>query len=179
MAGALGVVLDRAKSDKHIGDHSGPLYFLLLDQLFTNGAQRFGEDTKKRQEFIDRNQHLLSCSVLCLLFAYLESTLGGKSANETTWIERHGGRAKEELYCLRIVRNAFVHTNSVVTDLKSATKEDINRLKCFIHRLESGEIIDDLGNVYPTYMSLHDDGKIELKREAILTFTSIGRALSH
>lgn len=172
-------IFSRSSKGKYIGDPSGPLYFSMLDQIFTEGVKRFGEDTPRREKFVQENVHLISCSVLCLLFAYLESTLGSKSKEKNNWIVRHGGKAQEELECLQIVRNAFVHTNSIVTDLESVGAKELAKLNSFITRLGNGEITDDKGNVYPQYMTLTNDGKVLLTEDAILTFTSLGRALSH
>jgi len=92
-----------------IWDGNGFHYFNCLYTLFSDGVQRYAEDTPRRSNFADDNQHLFAGTFLCSLFAYLESTLGGKSESESTWITRHGGREIRELKCLRTVRNAFVH----------------------------------------------------------------------
>lgn len=172
-------VFDRSAKGAYIGDPTGPFYFMMLQQLFTQGVREFAADTHRRAAFVEENEHLIACSYLVLLFAFLESSLGGKSNDDTTWITRHGGRAVEELECLRIVRNAFVHTNSIVTDLESTGAHDVEKLRRFISKMEAGQVADDKGNIYPQYMSMSSNGNVTLNNHAILTFTALGRTLSH
>ena len=154
-------------------------YFNCLKGLFNDGVKRYAEDTPERSEFVLDNQHVFAGTVLCSMFAYLESTLGGKSESGGTWIDRHGGPMKSHLECLRIVRNAFVHSNSYVGDLQNVTEVEKKRLRAFITDLESGNIKDDRGNKFPCYMSISTDDKITFNQCAIHIFCTIGKTLSH
>lgn len=171
--------LNTGDSTKAIGDRQGYFYFSCLQALFTRGTEDFGKDTARRADFVSNNQHLFAGTVLCAMFAFLESNLGGKSNDGATWVTRYGGRAEDELKCLRLVRNAFVHSNGRIGDLKSATENDKNALRGFIEKLEAGEVKDDKGNQYPVYMTLTDDEEVVLNEHAIRVFTSLGKALSH
>ena len=144
-----------------------------LYHVLTKGVEDYAIDTERRREFVDQNQHLFAGIMLVGIFSYLESTLG------KNWIDRCGGRQKRELECFRFVRNAFVHSNSHIRDLKTYTKSLESRLRSFIGDLSNGHITDDKGNVYPCYMSISDDGVVELNQNAINIFRSLCTAISH
>ncbi len=153
----------------------GCYYFDGLRHALTFGISHYAEDTQERTNFFKENQHLLAGTMLVSVFAYLESTLG------ESWIERCGGKQTRELKCLKLVRDAFVHTNNHIRALgvyknNPALEGD---LRSFISDLTNKKIKDDKGNIYPCYISISDDGVVALNEHAIQIFFAIGKTICH
>ncbi|MCZ6802844.1 MAG: hypothetical protein O7D86_02625 [Proteobacteria bacterium] len=84
------------------------------------------------------------------------------------WISKYGHAQKRQLYCLRLVRNAFVHTNSDLAKLNPSwlgkTVDESKGMPAditayvgeFAADLSSGNIKDDKGNVWPAYLKVTD-----------------------
>lgn len=144
-----------------------------MDRALTKGVDDYAYDTDQRVQFVKENQHLFSGTMLVAVFSYLESTLG------SNWIKRCGGKQERELENLRFVRNAFVHSNSLIRDLNTHTDHLESELRSFICDLENGKIKDGKGNVYPVYMSISPNGEIELNRHAINIFRALCQVISH
>ncbi|MBL4783470.1 MAG: hypothetical protein JKX92_14635 [Porticoccaceae bacterium] len=138
-------------------------------------VSHYAEDTAERTQFFKDNEHLIAGTMLVSVFAYLESTLG------ENWIDRCGGNQTKELKCLKLVRDAFVHTNNHIRDLGIYKNNPAleYELRSFIKELSEGNIRDDKGNIYPTYISLSEDGVVSLNGQAIQVFAAIGKAVCH
>ncbi len=80
--------------------------------------------------------------------------------------------AKRDLDILWVVRNAFVHKDSVPKDLLSTSPADIANIRAYCQDLEDGKILDDKGHVYPVYMELIGD-RVLLKHNAIGIFARL------
>ena len=74
--------------------------------------------------------------------------------------------AKRDLVLHWIVRNAFVHKDSIPKDLDSTNATDIANIQQYCQDLKDGKIHDDKGNVYPCHMEFHGD-RIVMNRNAI------------
>jgi len=135
-----------------------------LEQALTQGIEVWAEDTSKRMQWLyedDLSWHVLAGTMLTGCFAYAEGRMGPR-----WWENVTSDAARRDLHQLWIARNAFVHKDSKPADLNSTTDTHINELKEYCARLSSGEILDDLGNSYPTYMRF-DSSEIRFTREAI------------
>ena len=122
----------------------GFYYFSGLKHALTYGISHYAEDTAERTAFFNEHQHLLAGTMLVSVFSYLESTLG------ESWIDRCGGNQTRELKCLKLVRDAFVHTNNHIRVLGVYKNNPAleTGLRSFINDLSEGKIADDKGNVY-------------------------------
>lgn len=112
-------------------------------------------------------KHVIAGTMLVGCLAYAEGKLGRR-----WWNSMNSTAAKRDLEILWIVRNAFVHKDSVPKDLNSTSPADISKIEAYCKDLKDGKILDDKGNTYPVYMELIGDNVL-LKGDAIGIFARL------
>lgn len=148
------------------------LFFRSLKSALSGGSKRFAEDTERRELWVQESMHYFPEMMLIGSFSYLEGQLG------KNWVPKYGGRRKRELYVLRHIRNACVHTNG---DLKALTpfRRNINarkgrpaNIEVYVRRFASDlrrqKIRDDKGNVYPAFIEISRKGCVTLEQDAFM-----------
>lgn len=141
-----------------------------LEQGLTKGIEFWAEDTAKRTQWLhsDRDAwHVIAGTMLVGCFAYAEGKMGRR-----WWRGMNSNAAKRDLDIHWIVRNAFVHKDSVPKDLDSTSPADITKIENYCKDLKDGRIFDDKGNVYPVHMELQGD-LIVMNREAISLYARL------
>ena len=141
-----------------MNDH---FYFLHLRDALTKGIEHFARGMPSRETYINANRHLFLGTQLVGSFAYMESRL------PKGWIQSFGHAQTRELYCLRFIRNAFVHENSNLSELKppwlgkiideskGMPANIVNYVETFASDLKGGAIKDDNGYPYPAYLAVN------------------------
>ncbi len=163
-----------SSTEEHSKSAKRGFYFAsALFQSLTQGVKTYASETGARKDFLDENQYLFSGLMLVGMFAYLDSTLG------KGWVDRHGGNHIRDLNCLRIVRNAYIHTNSNIEALESTNEDDINVVRLYIDDLSKGIVNDDKGNPFPQYLSISDDNVVVLNEKAFHILKVLITTISH
>jgi hypothetical protein len=135
-----------------------------LEQSLNQGITRWAEDTIARSQWLTQDAeawHVIAGTMLVGCYSYAEGKLGKK-----WWSSMRSTSAKRDLELHWIVRNAFVHRDSIPKNLKSINATEIAELMTYCTNLKDGKILDDKGNVYPCHMEFQCD-RIVLNREAI------------
>jgi len=141
-----------------------------LEQALTNGVETWASDTTNRSNWLHTDHyawHVIAGTMLVGCFAYTEGKMGRK-----WWLNMNSRSAKRDLDILWIVRNAFVHKDSIPNNLRSTTSDDISKIDAYCRELEEGKILDDKGNAYPVFM-MYQGNRIILKRESINVFARL------
>lgn len=135
-----------------------------LEQALEYGIEDWASDTDKRTEWLNGDPeawNVLAGTMLVGCYAYAEGKLGRR-----WWHSMNSSAAKRDLDLHWIVRNAFVHKDSIPKDLNSTNAADIANLQQYCSDLNDGNILDDKNNVYPCHMVFQGD-RIVLNKEAI------------
>lgn len=92
----------------------GPTYprTVHASTIASRGIENFADGVPDREAYMNKSLHLFKGTLLVGYLAYMESNL------PKNWIQTYGRNHKRDYYCLRFVRNAFVHTNSDLSKLK-------------------------------------------------------------
>jgi hypothetical protein len=151
----------------HLADHDG--YWVGMEHVFFVKAlsaalergpyEFFAQDTDRRSLWFAERDHLFPEIFLVGCYSYLEGELG------SGWIGRHGGRNKRELYVLRIVRDAAVHSAGDINrlDRVSAKRIDARRgrppdkasyVRRFVTDLRKERVTDQNGIPVPMYLTV-------------------------
>ncbi len=135
-----------------------------LEEALDHGVERWSEDTANRSQWLSNDPeawNVIAGTMLVGCYAYAEGKLGRK-----WWSSMNSNAAKRDLVLHWIVRNAFVHKDSIPKDLDSTNATDIANIQQYCQDLKDGKIHDDKGNVYPCHMEFHGD-RIVMNRNAI------------
>jgi len=141
-----------------------------LEQGLTRGVEVWAEDTQERSNWLNQDKdarHVIAGTMLVGCLAYVEGQLGLR-----WWNNMNSAASKRDLDILWIVRNAFVHKDSVPKDLSSTSPADLAKIAIYCQDLQDGRILDDKGNVYPVYMELSGD-RVLLNENAIRIFAGV------
>ncbi len=163
-----------SSTEEHTKPAKQGFYFAsALYQSLTQGVKTYASETNDRKDFLNENQYLFSGLMLVGMFAYLDGNLG------KGWVDRHGGNHIRDLNCLRIIRNAYIHTNSNIEALESTDQDDINAVRSYIDDLGKGIVKDDKGNPFPQYLSISDDNVVTLNEKAFHILKVLTTTISH
>ena len=150
-------------------EHS--MFFRSLQQSLREGPEDFARYTDRRRAWIEDRYHYFPELMLVGCFAYLEGEL------EEGWIGKYGGKLKRELYVLRLVRNAVVHTAGNLSKLDGYKGRQLNArrgrppditayVRRFVRDLRAGRVTDPKGKTVPEYMSVSRSGVAALNKDA-------------
>ena len=149
---------------------TGLFYIETIYLALTKGVDDYVE-TPRRQNFYDNNAHLIAGTMLVGIFSYLESVVG------KNWIDQYGGNFRAHLKSLKFIRNAFVHTNGNLRQLGSFSETKLQKLKDLISSLQSGNIQDEKGHVFPDYIALDQYDNVKLSHEACAILRGFARSV--
>lgn len=157
-----------------------------LEQALDDGPKRFVADTDRRTAWFADRSHYFPELMLVGCLAYLEGEL------RPGWIAKYGGKRRRELYVLRLVRNAIVHTAGDLKGLDAFKKRvdarkgrppDITQyVRRFCADLRNRRTRPDLrGRRAEVYMVVDRSGIVRLNDKAffhlrILTIEVLGNA---
>jgi hypothetical protein len=108
-----------------------------LEQGLTQGVKHWAEDTQERSNWLNQDkdaQHVIAGTMLVSCLAYAEGRLGRR-----WWNNMHSTAAKRDLNILWIVRNSFVHKDSVPKDLDSTDQADLVNIESYCKDLKDGK----------------------------------------
>jgi len=135
-----------------------------LENALGQGIERWSEDTAKRSQWLSDDPEawsVIAGTMLVGCYAYAEGKLGRR-----WWSPMNSNAAKRDLHHHWIIRNAFVHKDSIPKNLYSTSTTDIANLRKYCQDLKGGKVLDDKGNVYPCHMGFRGD-RIVMNRHAI------------
>jgi len=149
-------------------EHS--LFPRALQHALTYGSEHFAEDTDRHQAWFRDSAHLFADLMLVGCFLYLEGRLGAG------WIAKYGRKHKRDLYCMKLIRNAIVHSAGDLKRHRQYKGKNINTRKgrppdvnAYVVRyalaLKKGEIKDDKNNPIPAYFTV-SKGVVKLNDNA-------------
>lgn len=90
------------------------LYFRLVCLGLPKGIEFVADDTARRKAYLKANPNFPNNLVLISCFTYSESALNN-SKKSNKWINNYGGKFKDILYAMKIVRNAWTHNNGNIS----------------------------------------------------------------